>query len=69
MDKLNRFTYTNIPAAADRRRAGMEVIPMGLYVFIVSLLVFGLAGSAYSAYKISSDVERTELEDWGNEYD
>lgn len=42
---------------------------MGLYVFIVSLLVFGLAGSAYSAYKISSDVERTELEDWGNEYD
>lgn len=42
---------------------------MVLYIFIVSLLVFGLAYSAYSAYKISSDVEHTELDDWGNEYD
>lgn len=42
---------------------------MGFYIFIVSILAFGLAGSAYSAYKISSDVERAESEDWGNEYD
>lgn len=42
---------------------------MGLYVFIVSILVLGLAGSAYSAYKISSDVERAESEYWRNEYD
>lgn len=69
MDKLNRFTYTKNPAAVSCRRAGMEVIPMGLYVFIVSILVLGLAGSAYSAYKISSDVERAESEDWGNGYD
>ena len=42
---------------------------MGLYIFIVLILVFGLVGSAYSAYKISSDTEHTESEDWGNGYD
>lgn len=42
---------------------------MVLFILLISIFVFGLAGSAYSIYKISLDVERAKSEDWGNEYD
>lgn len=42
---------------------------MWFYIFIVVLLALGLTGGTYSAYKISSVTERTEFNDWGNEYD
>lgn len=55
MDKLNRLTYTKIPAAADRRRAGMEVIPMVTFIIFAAIFVFGIVGSVYTSYKYSKD--------------
>ena len=52
-----------------KKAAVKEVKPMVLFIFIISIFVFGLAGAAYSAYKISLDMERTEFEDRGSEYD
>lgn len=63
MDSLNRFTYTNTPTAASCRRAGMEVIPMVIFIIVVALLVFGLVGSVYSCYKYSKN------DDGGDEND
>lgn len=63
MDKLNRLTYTKIPAAADRRRARMEVIPMVIFIIVAALFVFGLVGSVYTSYKYAKNDDGSDRYD------
>ena len=63
MDKLNRLTYTKIPAAADRRRAEMEVIPMVIFIIVAAIFIFGIAGSVYTSYKYSKNDDGSDRYD------
>ena len=63
MDKLNRLTYMKIPAAADRRRAEMEVIPMVIFIIVAAIFIFGIAGSVYTSYKYSKNDDGSDRYD------
>ena len=63
MDKLNRLIYTKIPAAADRRRAGMEVIPMVMFIIVAAIFIFGIVGSVYTSYKYSKNDDGSDRYD------
>lgn len=65
MDKLNfsALHIRKIPAAADRRRAGMEVIPMVIFITVAAIFIFGIAGSVYTSYKYSKNDDGSDRYD------
>lgn len=45
------------------RRAGMEVIPMVIFIIVAAIFVFGLVGSVYTSYKYAKNDDGSDRYD------
>ena len=51
------------PAAADRRRAEMEVIPIVIFIIFADIFVLFIVGSVYTSYKYAKNDDGSDRYD------